>query len=168
MTIDEVLKQVSKWLYIAGFILNIAYAKLKLVGLHWVPILVLVIATCLYLLSGYVRRKQNKKKPITTVYATVVGRRIECYGRRNMMKRYYLSFRPVQGMNCELEVSYNEFHAYTEGDTGILCHRTWEYFSFTRCAVPPEANPVSLEVTDSIIMQEYTPETGKDDSIRML
>lgn len=151
---EDALKLVSKVLLIAGMLLCTADRVLDTEWLMWLAVGLLVLgfgADCLW---RYVRRKNNASNPITTVRAKVLYRRFKRYGRHKAQRRYFITFRPENGVCLEFGVPYAEYEARTEGETGVLRYRTWEYLSFTRGEVLTETPPAAIEVSSSIVMQE--------------
>lgn len=122
-----------------------------------VGILLLFVAFGVALLGDEVRRAANRKNPITTAEATVVGHRMETYhSRYSASHQFFMTFQIGDGEPQEFEVPEQDYQDFGKGDTGPLRYRTWEYISFNRPADeenqdPPEgyvssADEVPLEV----------------------
>lgn len=120
--------------------------------------LLIGLAVFLGWLADRVRRKENQKKPITTVEATVIGHRVETHRSRSMTTyNYYVTFSPADGSpNVEFEVSEIDFDDYDIGETGPLRYRTWEFLSFNipdrsdmkpLAPLPEEYEPAPDEIT---------------------
>ena len=152
---EDTLKLVSKVLFITCLIL---FAVEDMMDTEWLIWLALGMSFLGFGAGGlwqYVRRKKNASKPITTVDAKVLYRRLERYGRYKANRRYFILFRLADGKCREFEVPYAEYKAHAEDETGVLRYRTWEYLSFTPGEVLTEAPPAAIEVSGAIVMQEF-------------
>lgn len=105
----------------------------------WVGLGLLAVFICWAVIDHLVykaRVRRNAAKPVTSVRATVVKRRVEkirsvsrhvhtCY-----RCKYYVTYKTDDGDEMEFEVSEVEYDAYHSGRRGQLTYRTWEYLGF--------------------------------------
>lgn len=78
-------------------------------------------------------RRENDAKPITSVKASVTGRRSMMVGSRKRRRMaYYLTFTTEDGSSLEYEVSELEFGRLGMGESGTLEYRGWQYLGLRR------------------------------------
>lgn len=94
--------------------------------------LFLILAVLCGLLEDYLRRLDNRQKPITTVEATVISHRIvrERVGRRQTAVYNHVLFRTAEGKLLEFRVSELDYDDFDVGETGPLRYRGGEFLSF--------------------------------------
>lgn len=150
-TVEEILCFAIAVLILSGYAAKSALA----IG---VGVILLFGVMCIDILAKEVRRAENKKNPITTVEATVVGHRMETHhSRYSTSHTFYVTFQPADGSeNLEFEVPEEDYQDFGTGDKGPLRYRTWEYLSFNLpdrsdvkplAPLPEEYEPTPDEIT---------------------
>lgn len=90
----------------------------------------------LVLLCGYLemraQQRENDRKPIITVEATVVSHHQvrERVGRNQSVIRSYITFQTTDGQVLEFNVSEIDYDDFDIGETGPLRYRGWQFLSF--------------------------------------
>ncbi len=103
--------------------------------------------------KGLSEKDENNKAPVQTVYARIVGKRIDSYsadslittltesmvsGERASGTQYYVTFEAPDGSRLELRVKESEYGMLAEGDYGELTFQRKRYISFNRQAAPEQ------------------------------
>lgn len=153
---DDTLKQVGKWVAAAGVICFSILRMIRLPKLEWVGFVLTGIALVLLACGEIIRYRENSKLPVRTVNATFVSQSKR--RRRRRICAYYMTFQPADnGPRLEFEVPFTEYDSYDPGTTGVLTYQGWHFISFRRGAVPAAA-PISMTVSEPIVMLETAPE----------
>lgn len=97
----------------------------------WGGVFLLLTVLCAFL-NDRVERHDNKKKPVTSVEATVVSHHKvrQRVGRNYYVTRCYLTFKTADGQVAEFEVSEMDYDDFDIGETDLLRYRGWEFLSF--------------------------------------
>lgn len=92
----------------------------------------LLLAVLCAFLKDRMERQDNKKKPITSVEATVVSHHKvrQRVGRNYYVIRCYITFKTADGQVVEFEVSEIDYDDFDIGETDLLRYRGWEFLSF--------------------------------------
>ena len=153
---DDTLKLVGKWVAAAGVICFSILRMMRLTKLDWVGFVLTGIALVLLVCGEIISYWENSKLPVRTINATFVSQSKR--RRRRGICAYYMSFQPADnGTRLEFEVPFTEYDLYDTGTAGVLTYQGWHFISFKRGSIPAAA-PISLEVTEPIVMQECAPE----------
>lgn len=97
----------------------------------WGAVFLLLAVLCAFL-NDRVERHDNKKKPVTSVEATVVSHHKvrERVGRNHSVIRCYITFKATDGQVAEFEVSEIDYDDFDIGETDLLRYRGLEFLSF--------------------------------------
>ena len=91
-----------------------------------------IIGLFIYFFAGLVRREaQNNKKPIETVAATAVGKRINVTGDHSFTT-YYVTFEMADSERVELQVEGELYGMIAEGDYGEVTYQGYKGLDFRR------------------------------------
>ncbi len=99
-----------------------------------IPVIIIaVIVTTI--VKGLATWMSNNASPITSVPATVIGKRTRTSGGGNdssVHTSYYITFELERGERIELQVAGNEYGLLVERDSGTLTYQGTRYKGFSR------------------------------------
>ena len=126
--------------------------------------------------KGLSEKDENNKAPVQTVYARIVGKRIDSYsadslittltesmvsGERASGTQYYVTFEAPDGSRLELRVKESEYGMLAEGDYGELTFQRKRYIGFNRQAAPEQmlyAQQIQAQAQPEQTLPQSTPQ----------